>query len=497
MHVVLVPAPHIQERRIAPYFPLGVLSLHRVLADAGYDSKIYYPLQDAANPADPEAAIGRWAADIVATQPDWVGFSTMCNSYPLVLLLARAVKQLSPQTWVVLGGPQASVVAEESMAAFPWIDYVVRGEAENAILDLVQVIGKGSGSGKAGSLTHRVNGNVVSTPLVPLLSDLDSLTLPDYQAYAYFREALLGGKPPFEDGLLPFEPGRGCPYGCCFCSTSDYWRRRMRLKSPGLLAAQLEALAHSQGVGSVFLVQDIFAVNKGWFSDFLQAMEACGKVSWGCYLRPDSIEPEELSAVNRAGCRQIFFGVDSGSQRVQQRMGKNLDVSQVCKTVEAAVATGISVTTSLIVGFPWETRQDLQDTLSLHQHFLDTGVDSARIYPLSPLPKTEITTRYASRLRIDSTQSVAPREMERFWNAEMDGLIRRYPQIFSSFYHIETEFVPHVEFRLAAWAGNALCTLSKGEDPVPQARTGAKHVSDSPHSRSSAPGSLAGERVDP
>ena len=123
MRIALVPAPHIQERRTVPYFPLGILSLHQVLSGAGHDCTIYYPLQDAAEPAGPDAAIRRWAADIVATEPDWVGFSTLCNSHPLVLLLARAVKHLSPQTLVVLGGPQASVVAEESMAAFPWIHY--------------------------------------------------------------------------------------------------------------------------------------------------------------------------------------------------------------------------------------------------------------------------------------------------------------------------------------------------------------------------------------
>ena len=91
MHMVLVPAPHIEERRAVPYLPLGVLSLHQVLSDAGHDSRIYVPVQDAAKPAEPDTAIGRWAADIVATEPDWVGFSTMCDTYPLVLLLARAV----------------------------------------------------------------------------------------------------------------------------------------------------------------------------------------------------------------------------------------------------------------------------------------------------------------------------------------------------------------------------------------------------------------------
>ena len=239
----------------------------------------------------------------------------------------------------------------------------------------------------------------------------------------------------------------------------------MRQKSPHLLVEQLEMIVHKYGVRSVFLVQDIYGVDKGWLADFLVAMETSGKVTWGCYLRPDSIETGAFADMRRAGCRRIFFGVDSGSQRVQKRMGKNLDISQARKTVEAAVANGIYVATSLIVGFPWETRQDLQDTLSLQQHFLSMGVDGARIYLLSPLPKTEIATRYASKLRIDDTQSVVSSGMEGFWTAEMDRMIRHYPQIFSNFYYVEAEYVSHEEFLLAASAGNALYGLSRGGKP--------------------------------
>jgi radical SAM superfamily enzyme YgiQ (UPF0313 family) len=164
---------------------------------------------------------------------------------------------------------------------------------------------------------------------------------------------------------------------------------------------------------------------------------------------------------------------------VQKRTGKNLDIPQARKTVEAAAAMGMSVTTSFVVGFPWETRQDLQDTLSLHQHFLSMGVDKAQIYPLSPLPKTEFATRYASKLRIDDTQSVVSRGRG-FWNAEMDRMIRHYPQIFSNFYYVEPEYVSHEEVVAAAWAGNALYGFSRGESPVAQTRTGAENESDSP-----------------
>jgi hypothetical protein len=111
--------------------------LHKILSDAGHNCRIYAPRNETVDKAEPDKLIKQWASEIVASRPDWVGFSTICASYPLILLLTKAVKRLMPQICIVLGGPQASVVAEESIAAFPWIDYIIRGEAESVILDFV------------------------------------------------------------------------------------------------------------------------------------------------------------------------------------------------------------------------------------------------------------------------------------------------------------------------------------------------------------------------
>jgi radical SAM superfamily enzyme YgiQ (UPF0313 family) len=381
---------------------------------------------------------------------------------------------------VVLGGPQASVVAEESMAAFPWIDYVIRGEAENAIINLVQVVAEEMKPREASSLTYRSNGRPLSTPLGPLLHDLDSLPLPDYRAYPLFDEALIRGDDAVRDWVIPLEAGRGCPYGCSFCSTSAFWRRRHRQKTPRLLAEQTRTLVRRYEVKNVSLVQDLFTVDRDWLIAFLRAMEASDGANWGCSLRPDSVDAQTLADMHKAGCRYIFFGVESGSQRVQNLLQKNLDLARACRTIEAAVAYGIGVVTSFIVGFPWETAQDLQETLSLHQHFLSIGVAKSHISVLTPVPKTQITTRCASGLTLAPVPSSLSRGLEDFRNAEMERMIREYPQIFSSFYYVKPEFVSHEEFVAAAWAGNALYGLSKEESLVRQTRTGAENESDSP-----------------
>ena len=207
----------------------------------------------------------------------------------------------------------------------------------------------------------------------------------------------------------------------------------------------------------------LFAVDRDWLLAFLRAMEASDSANWGCRLRPDSVDAQTLADMHRAGCRHVLFGVESGSQRVQKRLHKNLDLGRTCRTIEAAVACGMGVITSFIVGFPWETAQDLQETLSLHQHFLSIGVEKSQTYVLCPLPKTRITTRYASGLTLAPVPSFLSTGLEDFRNAEMERMIRHYPQIFSSFYYVRPESVSHEEFVAVAWAGNALSALSKGK----------------------------------
>jgi radical SAM superfamily enzyme YgiQ (UPF0313 family) len=210
-------------------------------------------------------------------------------------------------------------------------------------------------------------------------------------------------------------------------------------------------------------MQDLLAVDGDWLNEFLMAMKASRSVNWTCNLRPDSIKAETFTDIKRAGCTGIFFGIESGSQRVQKLIGKNLDISKTRRTIEAAVASGIRVETSFIVGFPWETREDLQETLSLHEHFLAIGVDISVVNLLSPLPQTQIAIRYSSHLRIDHVTSRMSRGLGDFRTVEIDRMIMKYPQIFSSFYYVNPEFLSRQEILLAVDAANSLFALRERE----------------------------------
>ena len=239
--------------------PVGILSLAAVLESKGLQpevvdlNRVYYSwLQDSnRNQTDFCSFAGAYLAD---RDFDLFGFSTVCSSYPLTLRIAAEVKRVRPKSLVVLGGPQASVVDVATMRAYPWIDLVVRGEAEQTLPHLVKALSGGGSLAAVPGITFRRNedGEIVRNPAAPLVADLDALPFPAFHLFPDVRFCR----------HFPLELGRGCPFACTFCSTNDFFRRRFRLKSPEHVIAEMRRVKQSYGINSFELVHDMFTVDR-------------------------------------------------------------------------------------------------------------------------------------------------------------------------------------------------------------------------------------------
>jgi len=153
--------------------------------------------------------------DIARTDAQLFGFSSICSSYPLTLRLAAEAKRLHPQAYVVLGGPQATVVDTPTMEAFPWVDAVVRGEADWTLPRLIDAIDEGraaTGIEDVAGITFRRKGGVVRNLDAALIANLDMLPLPAFEMDPQIKHRK----------SVELEIGRGCPYRCTFCSTNDF-----------------------------------------------------------------------------------------------------------------------------------------------------------------------------------------------------------------------------------------------------------------------------------
>jgi radical SAM superfamily enzyme YgiQ (UPF0313 family) len=415
-------------RALAEHVPVGVLTLVSILRARGVDvrfvdtNRLYLEFLREGGRGD----LAAWLAGRIAELGlDVAGLSTISSSYPLTLRLASALRRAGAGA-IVLGGPQASAVDRETLAAFPDVDFVVRGEADDVIGPLVDALAAGDVGGVP-SVTLRAGGGVVRTPAAPAPPDMDAIPLPAYDLFATGDEA-----------TIPIEVGRGCPYGCTFCSTNDFFRRRFRLKTPAVLVRQLAELAARYGARAFDFVHDMLTVVREDVIALCDALLAEGApYEWTCSARTDRVDDELLDRMVAAGCRGIFFGVETGSPGLQRLIRKRLHVDVAERRIEAAARRGLTTVVSLITGFPDETAADLGDTVALFVRSLRHRTTAPQLHILAPLAGTPIHEQYRDRLRFDdvlSDLSHAGFAIE----GEDRALILAHPQIFSSFYAVPT-----------------------------------------------------------
>jgi radical SAM superfamily enzyme YgiQ (UPF0313 family) len=410
---------------------LGLLSLASVLRSAGHQIALIdvnRAVENGLLPLD-HSYYNCVAERIIAEDPMLVGFSTMCNSYHITLRMAEALKKRLPNVPIILGGPQASVVDEQTLRSFPFIDLILRGEAEITLPLLIEELAAGRKEYKTRGVTWRAHNEIVRNPDSPLLPDLDSLPMPAYDLLPDDAN---------QTGIL--DAGRGCPFRCTFCSTSLFWKRRFRLKSIDRILEEMRWLKHHYGARTFTFQHDMFTLNKRRIHEFCDRLiDENWEITWGCSARVDCVTPELLEHMARAGCNAIFYGVETGSPRMQQLIRKNLKLEQAWDTINATVKFGISPTVSFIAGFPDETEADLRQTLLMIQRLIAVPKVSVQLHLLGPEPGTLDYENNRERLRLDHYHSDIAGTVYRFLEPQW---FREYAQLFSSFYYYETPAMP-------------------------------------------------------
>ena len=415
---------------------LGILSLAAVTEGLGYETTVYDPNRAFFHFADTvgETELGHFteeaAHQIVGADADVYGFGSICSAYPLTIRLARFVKTLCPHATIVLGGPQATVVAESTLKAFPFVDFVLRGEAEETLpLFLEELIGSRRFE-KVPGLAYRSVWGVQRNPDASIIMDLDALPLPAY----HLTQELRGAR------SASLELGRGCPFACTFCSTNDFFRRKYRLRSPHRVLEDMCAIHAEYGITDFDLIHDMFTVDSKRVRAFCRQMIDFGKgYTWACSARTDCVDQELIELMAAAGCVGIFFGVETGSDRMQNIIDKHLDVRRAHEIIDIVERTGVRSTVSLITGFPEEHWEDLRETVRVFVHSARTPGSNPQINLLAPLANTPIHLKYKDEMTLDQLCSDMSHQGRR-QNPEDVELIRKYPHIFPNFYLLPT---PH------------------------------------------------------
>lgn len=366
------------------------------------------------------------ANDILKKKPELIGFSTWCITYPASLLVAKEIKNLSPQIPIVFGGPQASILANETLAEFPFVDFILSGEADRTFPQLVsELIKENPDFTSIPGLAYRdkagkIKQNKFDSPLL----NLNDLPLPAYDLLT---------KPK----VLKLDVGRGCPYQCTYCSTNDFFSKKYRLKSANRIIREMMLGYQKTGIKSFGFIHDMFTLNKKMVFDLcLKLIDLQNNnnlfFNWSCSARTDCVTAGMLVQMKKAGCHSVFFGIESGSEKIQKSIKKNLDLEKVYEVADICWDTGLNMYASFIIGFSDETKPDVEKTLLCVLKLALKGV-FVQVSELSLLPGTPLFNNLKDRLLFDGNFSNFSKTI---CGKEELQLIADYPHIFSSFYYL-------------------------------------------------------------
>lgn len=290
-----------------------------------------------------------------ALAPDLVGIHLKTLEVQHGYALARS---LASEARLVAGGPHATVRHEEPLGH--GFHYVLRGEADETLVELASAIDGRRELSEVGGLTWRDRGLVRSTARRPFLRDLDTLPDPLSALDAFDPRAYRGIRSPA--GLLS---SRGCPAACTFCS-NDVTGRTFRYHSPERVAREARTMKEELGASAFAFFDDSFAVGRRRVRSLGRALAEVG-VSWTCTAHPSHLDMPTLRAMKDAGCSGIDIGMESADRDRLLRIGKGVTVEHVLDVLRMASDLGLHVIVNAMVMWPDETRAEL-DALS---SFLD------------------------------------------------------------------------------------------------------------------------------
>jgi radical SAM superfamily enzyme YgiQ (UPF0313 family) len=368
--------------RVMGFPPIGIMSLSSVLKQAGHECIMF----DQANPDTPDEII---IEAINQRRPDLVGLSFLSTtSYPYAKILARRIRAYNDKVRMAFGGVFASLNAPLVKLQCPEVDFVCRGDGEQLILDLLAHLDNPE---PVAGLTWARDGQVRQNPNQTMERNLDQWPFPDRESLELdFIESMPLDVPAVlsMERFTTMQTSRGCPWPCVFCDIPIFNEGKWRARSPGHVTEEFKHL-QELGYGSVYFVDDHFLLQPKRIEAICKGVVDNGvTIQWGCEGRVDSVAQHLFPAMAKANCRTVMFGIESGSQKILDRLHKEQTLKEVKTAVVNAKQAGIEIVHGFFtVGNPDETVEDMDATFDLASRLpLDTfGFNRLCVYRGTPL----------------------------------------------------------------------------------------------------------------
>lgn len=392
-------------------------------------------------------------ARVRALKPDMVAMSIMTFNLLDALATARVLKQDNPRVKICLGGPHVNLYPKETLG-LPEIDYVVFGEGEPIFTKLMQALEEnGPDSERLAhirGLGYKQNGAARVNPPETGLLELDDLPLPARHLVDVTRYQHL-----IKEGrqFFTLQATRGCPAACTFC---DIRKTKFRERSPENVVAEIEQLV-AMGLDDLFFVDDTITINKKFVLALCDLIVRRGlKLNFKISARVDTVNPELLAALRRAGCYRIHYGIESATERHLAYLEKGQTRAKIERACQWTREAGIGVFAYMMIGIPHETKQEMFDTVDFAKRLKP---DYAQFSICTPYPKTELYFRMLQEGIVphDYWQEFAEWPTAdfkiRFWNKDFseEALRRLQDECHARFYRSPTYLMKQLT-KLKSWS---------------------------------------------
>ncbi len=386
-----------------PYPPLGVAYLSAVSNLMGVETQII--------DAQFSEYDGKMNNLINGKVEQLIGITSTLIQLPEALKIAKRVKASNPRSMVALGGAGPNCLPSEELFRYSGkdVDVVCQGEGESTWQDIIsRFIGSTNRNGELskpsylfegvpGTLVRDETGYIQNVPRAQI-QDLDTIPMPDLNGIEAERYIELwrknGGM-----GSISIFPSRGCPFSCIFCDKTIFGKK-FRHHSPKRIVDEMERISQEyKPIDDIFLFDDNLSTNRKVMTEVCSEIEARNlKVNWSCQARVNTVDGDLLKVMAHAGCKEIYFGIETVSPKLIEFLNKGISLEQAIDAIAASRQAGIKPGCFFIVGIPGETKTDIR---LLEQFVNQTKPSYIGFSVLIPFPGTKLFEQTKHMIRPD------------------------------------------------------------------------------------------------
>ena len=353
---------------IPPLPPTDLMYLAAIAEQCGYEAMIRDYSQG-----------GNFEVDLKEFQPDFLVANIATPTFQSDMMAIKLAKDINPSICTIVKGATFLTYNTNTIYENPFIDYVIIGEAEFTLKEILE----GVPNNEILGICYRENFQPIKNEKRPFIENLDELPFPA----RHLVDNSIYRRPDNGKVQAVVKVARGCPFHCFFCLATPVSGAKVRKRSPENIVAELKECVEKYNIRNFLFWSDIFNLDREWTLELCKKIIESGlKITWSSNTRADTMDDEMAKMMYKSGCRLVSIGVESGSQKMLDKIGKKITLDNIRNTVKILKKNKIKIYNYFVIGLPWETEETVEETIKFAIE-LDSNFIS--FYTATPLPGTK------------------------------------------------------------------------------------------------------------